>query len=221
MIRAATLLIPLMIASAAYAETTKYVTDRLEIPMRTGKTTGHKVTKMLPSGMPLTVLQEDKEAGYMQVRTPTNAEGWVLSRYLLDEPAARDQLVKAQETIQQLRATDNTRDRLVTLTGVNQALEEEKRKLIAEKEQLQKEIERIRQVSANAINLDEENKKVTSHLLAMERDHQLLQQQTEALKDRRDRDWFIAGAGVLVLGMFAGIIIPKLRWRKKTSWGSL
>ena len=41
------------------------------------------------------------------------------------------------------------------------------------------------------------------------------------LKDRTARDWFMVGAGVVILGMIIGLIIPRIRWRKKSSWDSL
>ena len=47
------------------------------------------------------------------------------------------------------------------------------------------------------------------------------QQRIRALKERSERDWFIAGAGVLLGGMILGFIIPKIRWKRRRSWGEL
>ena len=57
-----------------------------------------------------------------------------------------------------------------------------------------------------------------SRMVALERSLQTLQQENENLKDRTARDWFMVGAGVVLLGIIVGLIIPRIRWRKKSSW---
>ena len=214
------LIISLSSLSTAIAET-KYVSDTLEITMRTGPSTGYKINRMLKSGTQLTVLDTDSEAGYTKVRTG-GTEGWVLTRFLMNEPAAKEQLAKALETIQVLKSSSSTAQTdLITLKEAHQKLQKESRRLSVENQALSKELTSIKKTAANALNLDSENRKLTKEFLSLERNHQLLQQQTEALKDRREKDWFIAGAGVLIVGMILGFIIPKLRFRKKNSWGSL
>jgi SH3 domain protein len=47
---------------------------------------------------------------------------------------------------------------------------------------------------------------------------QTLQQENAGLKDRTARDWFMVGAGVVLLGILAGLFIPRIRWRRKSSW---
>ena len=206
--------------STAIAET-KYVSDTLEVTMRSGPSTGHKITKMLKSGTPLTVLETDRDAGYARVRTGSR-EGWVLLRYLMNQPAAKDQLAEALETIKVMKAGASTAQTdLIALREAHQKLQRDARRLTNENQSLSKELSSIKKTAANALNLDSENKKLSKEFLSLERNHQLLQQQTEALKDRREKDWFIAGAGVLIVGMILGFVIPKMRFRKKNSWGSL
>ncbi len=190
--------------------------------MRSGKSTSHKVIKMLPSGTALAVLDTDKESGYSHVKTNTGLEGWVITRYLLNEPVARERLAKAEATIEQLRAEQSSNQaRLSNLSGSQQSLDKSNKALTTENKKLKQDLTRIRQTAGNALNLENENQSLKKKLFSIERDYQLLQQQTEALKDRSDRDWFIAGAGVLIVGMMMGFVFPKLRWRKKSSWGSL
>ena len=55
-------------------------------------------------------------------------------------------------------------------------------------------------------------------LETLEKELQLLHQENQSLKDRSQREWFIAGAGVLLGGLLLGLIIPKFSWRKKSSW---
>ncbi|HKK23328.1 MAG TPA: hypothetical protein VJ947_06540, partial [Pseudohaliea sp.] len=45
-----------------------------------------------------------------------------------------------------------------------------------------------------------------------------LQQENGELASRRNRDWFIAGAVVLLAGVLVGIIVPRIRWRRRSRW---
>lgn len=91
----------LMLAGNAVAET-RYVSDTLEITMRSGKGTNFGITRMLRSGTPLEVLEVDKKSGYTRVRTKTGKEGWVLSRFLMNGRAARERLATAEKDLAEL-----------------------------------------------------------------------------------------------------------------------
>jgi SH3 domain protein len=201
---------------------TRYVSDRLEIQMRTGKGTQFRILRMLPSGTALEILEVDQENGYSRVRTPSGVEGWVLSRFLMQGRAARDQLADAEKKLARLELENRK------LTGTLEALQKTKGSIDTEREQLVKEnrklsqeLEEIRRAASSALAIDAENKELKSRIVAYERQAQSLQQENEGLKDRTARDWFMVGAGVVILGMIIGLIIPRIRWRKKSSWDSL
>ncbi len=54
-------------------------------------------------------------------------------------------------------------------------------------------------------------------LAVMESELKMLRDTNEGLKVHRDQQWFLAGVGTLLAGMVIGLIIPKIRWRRK-SW---
>jgi SH3 domain protein len=76
-------LLPIVPAAAQ----TRYVTDQLEITLRAGAGNGYRIVAMLPSGERLQVLEQNEE--WTRVRTGEGRQGWVLSRYLSQTPAAR------------------------------------------------------------------------------------------------------------------------------------
>ncbi|MGD2076047.1 MAG: TIGR04211 family SH3 domain-containing protein [Gammaproteobacteria bacterium] len=209
------------LVASATAET-RYVSDRLEIQMRTGKGTQYRILRMLPSGTALEVLEVDQENGYTRVRTPGGVEGWVLSRLLMKGRAARDRLADAEKKLARLELENRK------LTAAQEDLREAKGSTTEERDQLMKEnrrlsqeLDEIRRTASSALAIDAENKKLKSRIVAYERRAQSLQQENEGLKDRTARDWFMVGAGVVILGMIIGLIIPRIRWRKKSSWDSL
>jgi SH3 domain protein len=209
------------LVSTAMAETL-YVSDRLEIQMRTGKGTQFRILRMLPSGTALEILEVDQENGYSRVRTPSGVEGWVLSRFLMQGRAARDRLADAEKKLARLELENRKLSAsLEDLQKTKGSIDTEREQLVKENRKLSQELEEIRRAASSALAIDAENKQLKSRIVAYERQAQSLQQENEGLKDRTARDWFMVGAGVVILGMIIGLIIPRIRWRKKSSWDSL
>ncbi len=216
-----TLLLLVCVASTALAET-RYVSDRLEITLRTGTSTQYSIIRMLPSGMRLEVLERDADSGYTRVRTPDGTEGWVLARYLMEQPAARDRVAVATERAANasLRVTD-LEAQLEALSAERDALQAQRDGLESELAEVRSELERIRRVSASAVELDNANRELRTRVAASEQDGTLLRAEIAELKRNTQRDWFVAGAGVLLLGLVLGLVLPRIRWRRRSGWGDL
>lgn len=209
------------ISGLAQAET-RYVSDRLEIQMRTGKGTQFKILRMLPSGTALEVLEVDQQNGYSRVRSAGGVEGWVLNRYLMKGKAARDRLAEAEKELARLELENRKLSGSVgELKNAKGSIDQERGSLSKENRKLSQELEAIRRTASSALAIDAENKDLKSKIVAYERQAQTLKQENEGLKDRTARDWFMVGAGVIILGMIIGLIIPRIRWRKKSSWDTL
>ncbi len=201
---------------------TLYVSDHLEIQMRSGKSTQHRIIRMLPSGTPLEVLEVDQEGGWTRVRAPSGTDGWVLSRFLMSGAAARDRLATAEKKLAQLDLENRKlQTTLKELRDEKEGVAKERAELDSSSRKLSQELEEIRRTASSALAIDAENKELKSRIVSAERDIHTLQQENERLKDRTARDWFMVGAGVVILGILIGLIIPRIRLRKKSSWGEL
>jgi len=207
--------------TAAYAET-RYITDRLEITMRSGESNQHKILRMLSSGSQLELLQTNTDSGYSQVRIKDGSQGWVITRYLERQRSARERLVANEKQLARIKSENSVlNSKFAELTRQHNALNSKTNKLSADNEKQSKEFARVRSISSNALTLNSENTSLREQNRQLERAHQALQLENGSLKDRSDRDWFIVGSGVILLGMMIGLIIPKIRWRKKSDWSSL
>ncbi len=214
------LILALCLAPVASAET-RYVTDRFEITLRTGPGTDRKIVKMLPSGTPLEVLEEDEASGYARVRTRDGKEGWVLRRYLQEEPVARERLARLGERLQALEAeVAELRQARRQLSEENRRLSEALKAAEAARDEALRDLERIREASRNVIALQDENESLKGQLVALRRDLLTLQQENATLQDVRQRDWFLAGALVLAIGILGGLLLPRLG-RRRRSWSEL
>ena len=208
----------ILLAGNAVAET-RYVSDVLEITMRSGKGTSYGITRMLRSGTAVQVLEVDKKAGYSKVRTSSGKEGWVLSRFLMNGKAARERLAAAEKSLAELELENRK------LTTAMSALTDEKKSLQSnlgdlegESRSVSQELAEIKRTASSALAIDSENKDLKCRLVSLERELQTVQQENQSLKDRTARDWFMVGAAVVLLGIIIGLIIPKIRFRKKSSW---
>jgi SH3 domain protein len=207
-------------ASSAFAQPTRYVTDQLDIDLRSGDSNQHRIVAMLRSGTAVTVLEENT-SGWVRIRTAQGQEGWLMSRFLENTPIPRDRLTRAEQDLAKSNATiRELQEAHKSTTGSNSELNKRVEELTRANQTQEQELTQIRRTSANAIALDDENRTLKERLNRLERDHQMLEQQTDSLKDRKARDWFFAGAGVLLIGMLLGLIVPKIRWKRKSAWNS-
>jgi SH3 domain protein len=208
----------LILSGNAVAET-RYVSDTLEITLRSGKGTSFGITRMLRSGTPVKVLDVDKKSGYTQVRTNSGKEGWVLSRFLMKGQAARERLATTEKSLAELELENRkVTTAMASLKEEKGALESNLSTLEGESRGVSQELSEIRRTASSALAIDSENKDMKGRMVSLERQLQTVQQENETLKDRTARDWFMVGAAVILLGIFIGLIIPKIRFRKKSSW---
>ncbi|MGQ0529257.1 MAG: TIGR04211 family SH3 domain-containing protein [Panacagrimonas sp.] len=106
-------------ASAASAQDAasrvRYISDETAITLREDKGISADVAGLLKSGTRVELLETDAASGYARVRVAAGREGWVLTRYLSTEPAARERLavvqsqLNEQQTILRRLQTENAR----------------------------------------------------------------------------------------------------------------
>lgn len=203
--------ISLFITGFVQADAIRYVSDQMEITLRSGKSSRNEILRLLPSGTALTVLENDEQAGYSRIRTPSGKEGWVLNRYLMHTPPARDRLAAAEKKLTQLQ----------NILKKKASIEKERDQFNTQNVRLNKQLAEIRRVSSNAVKISEENETLRTSSIKMERKIQMLEQENDSLQDRSYRNWFMTGAAVVIVSILFGIMLTRIRWRKKSSWGDL
>lgn len=193
--------VSLLAASHASMAVTKYVSDEFEIMLRTGQSTQHEIRRQIKSGTPLVVLKESD--GYTNVRMPNGVEGWVLTRYLMNQPSGKDRLAALEKRHEKLK------------NKFDQAVAEEKAAM-------GKEIKRLKDIAKRPLELQRENDQLKAQL-AQEKDrYDKLATESEVLKSPlKDRQWFVSGALVVIGSMIFGIILTRIPWQRKKKWNQL
>lgn len=209
-------LIVLLVSAFSASAVTRYVSDDLQITLRTGPTNQHRITKMLNSGDRLEVLEFQE--GWAHVRTAAGDEGWVLGRYLIDTPVARDRLQQATATASRLREENSALKQQVA--SLQNELQQTKQQLQGVSQSNETMKQRLDE-AARGLSLADENKALKKEIVDLEREIETLSNDVKRLKDRTRFEQFVYGAAVFLAGMLAVVIVPRLRPRKRSSWNNL
>ena len=206
------------LSMSALAEN-RWVTDEFEVMLRSGTSTKQSIVRQLRSGTQVEYLDEDKEAGYTKVRLGSGTEGWVLTRYLKRNPTARLQLPDAQAKLAKSESvTKELRRELAEVKKDRQQLQSQVQDLQSNNSSTQKQLERVTTLSADTIKVDDQNRQLKIRLSESELQIDELTADNVRLGSRADREWFLIGGAVLVVGLLLGLILPRISWKKKSSW---
>jgi SH3 domain protein len=216
----------LAITAPGLAQETRYVTDQYEFNLRSGESTRYKILRQLPSGTPLTVLSVNQDSGYARVRTRDGLTGYMLLRYLQDQPAARSEIEAMRRRLAELQqAPDKLAARLSALQTAHEELQAEAAALERQKQDLEAEVAEIRHAASNAIEIDRERRQLQERVSNLLLQVDQLEHRNLELSNQTKQQWFLIGAAVLAGGILLGLLLPNLRlrrrrssWRSSSSW---
>lgn len=212
-----------LIASPLRAET-QYVIPSSEIPVRRGQGTDYKIVALISDGTEVEVIERGDS--YSLVRLANEKEGWILTRFLSDDPpltevvatlTSENEVLKLQEQQSAQKLMLQEQQSIQKQEELSQALAETEQKLEAtdaEKAAITASFEKLTKDTANVVEIKKkltetvnENKSVKQKLTTLTREN-------EELKSDERINWFLAGGGVLLLGIIIGKITSRSRKRK-------
>jgi SH3 domain protein len=208
----------LVLAAPSFAQSA-WVSDQFEITLRSGPSTSNEIRLMLSSGTRLEILERDADTGYARVRTPGGTEGWVLTRYLMSEPSAREQLETLSSQLSNATSRGSSLDeQLSTVRSEYQQAQERIQALENENSELESELEEITSTAANVLAINEENKELRQQLMDSGIQVDALEQENRELSGQTNRYWFLSGGAVLVVGIILGLWLPRIRWQRRSRY---
>lgn len=212
-------LVCVLFATSAAVAAPAWVSDQFEITLRSGPSTNNAIQLMLDSGARLEVLERDAETGYSRVRTQGGTEGWVLTRYLMSEPSAREQLEKLTSQLTSATSRGSSLDaQMQAVKAEYESANKQIDKLEREKAVVEKELSEIKRTAANVLAINDQNKSLMDQLAAAQIRADTLEQENRELSSQTTRYWFMAGALVLLIGVLLGIWLPRVRWQRRSRY---
>jgi SH3 domain protein len=203
------LLAILLIVGPVTAENYLYVTDKLQVTVRTGPSVENKVLHLVKSGDRVAVL-ETNAAGWAKVRVAEDKEGWMLSRYLQEEKPAilriKDLDPQAKDLMQRVEELEQENREL-------QSRQAQAEKLAQETEE---KYQALKEEAAQVISLRSRHNKLQTEFEAQAQKLEKVTAEAESLRLGNNLKWFLAGAGVLVVGWLMGLALG----RRKKRWSS-
>ncbi|PCI20365.1 MAG: hypothetical protein COB62_04695 [Piscirickettsiaceae bacterium] len=189
--------------------------------VRSGKSPSHRIIATLKSGKRLNIIEKDTASGYAKVQLQGGREGWILTRLLNKIPSAKARLARTEAALQKLQGINkNANAKLSSLSEQKGSLDTKSTELEKLNASLSSELTTLKQTSDNAVQTQEERDQLLQRVVNIEREFETVKRENDVLKSSNSQDWFLVGAGVLLLGIFLGFILPKISWRKKSSWES-
>jgi len=201
--------------------TKRYITDVFEVTLRSGTSTTNEILMLLKSGQAVTLLEQDSVSQYSLVKAENGKQGYILSRFLVDIPPARQRLASLQqETAAQKQENESLKSEISTLQTdlANLLLSNENLKNSVETSE--DELERVSIAAESTFDVIEANRTMEATITSLQQQQSLLADENAILKDSTRMDWFIRGGAVSLLAFLIGILVTRIRWKKQESWGS-
>lgn len=189
----AALLAPAL-ASAQSAGRPQYISDDITVTLRQQPRNEAPSMGVLKSGAKVSVLESLGPESFARIRTADGREGWVTSRFLSAQPAAKERYQQAQQDLDaaQKRAQNLERE----LTAAQQQLGQAK----------------------PAFELARENQSLKATITELQQSKDQMQQRYDV--ERAKRKTLITGASLVGAGVLLGLVLPWIGGgRKKRRYG--
>ncbi|NOR25488.1 MAG: TIGR04211 family SH3 domain-containing protein [Desulforhopalus sp.] len=193
----------------------RYVKPSAEVVIRTGEGRKYKVIAMVKDGATVELLKEGDS--YAMVRLANGKKGWMLKRFLSVDPPLSTVVVSLRTENEKMKqkeieVTQKFEELSVTLIQ----LETDLKSTILERDQITIDYQNLQQDTANVIQIKEDMLKATQENEVLVEEMATLKEENEGLHNDKSINWFMAGGGVLLVGMFIGRLTSKSRKRKSS-----
>lgn len=193
----------------------RYVKPSAEVVLRTGASREYKVIGMVKSGDAVELLEEGD--AYSKVRTAKGKEGYMLTRFLSVNPPLTSVVASLRAENETLKQKEN--EMLQKLELVAETLKKTEMDLssaLSERDQITTDYQTLQRDTADVMKIKEDMEKATLENKSLIDEIMVLKEENISLKKDKSFNWFMAGAGVLLMGMFLGRILSKSRKRKSS-----
>ena len=201
----------LLLPAIGRAET-QYISGVLQITLRSGPGTDHRVLAMLKTGNRVEIITT--EGDWTQVRLENGKEGWILSRFLTDKEPHSVMLEQIQQKNEELSSQFKSLQEIhEKQKSSNKWLESELAETKKKLKQAVAQYEALKKESSEFLKVKTEYKKSSSELAQQIEKGQAMEMELSQLRLQKNIKWFLSGAGVLVVGFLLGLSAKRQRRR--------
>lgn len=192
-----------------------YVAPTAEIAIRRGQGTEYKIVAMVKDGAKVDVIEET--GYYKKVRLASGKEGWMLGRFLSPDPPLDSVVEKLRgEKSKWQEKTSAVNLKIEELTLTLNTTQEELNNLRLEREELGEDYATLQRDTADVVQIKQDLERTAGENGTLLEKLAVVEEQYNALKKDSNMYWFLAGAGVLVVGIILGKMPGPSRRRKSS-----
>lgn len=196
----------------------RYISDVMYVPLRAGMSNNTEVVKAaLTSGTRLRLVREDQDAAndtWALVETTDGVQGWIRTQHLINEPTAA---VKLERVNTQLARASSSAKEALERQKAHDQLQADYETLQQQYQELLDSTENLRQASAAAVDLEQENQRIHENNQLLQTRVDVLQAENEQLHDADRYNQWVYGAGLLICGVILSFLLQALGKRKRQS----
>lgn len=191
------------------AQNIVYITEKLEVPLRTDPDFDAEIKKMLVTGTEMILLERSSE-GWAKIENE-GIIGWVTSHYITNNKPAYIKLANLE--IKHSELSQKYLKKTEKLKLVRKYRNEYKKKYLKHKlinNKMRKEEKYMKNTFKSALSLDSDNQKLIQSNLTLKAQINLLEANKVSNKDKSAQNWFMVGGFILFLGAILGAFLPKI-----------
>jgi len=185
------------LGSPSLASANLFVTAGKPVDLRTDLGPSSKSIRMVEGGSEVEEIRRMPKIGFTKIKLTSGETGWVPSARLSEQAPDPGQLILASQNLLGLPPKQLEKEIAHTQTELNI----------------------VRQASLTARRMQEERDhlQITAHQLQAELEK--LREEKAALNADQKQLWFALGAGALMSGILLGLIVPRLKPKRRNVWG--
>jgi SH3 domain protein len=209
----------LIISSWGHAKTI-YVTDNIEVNLRSGDTNKSKIIATLASGAALTYISQNKGSHYIKVQMPNGRYAFILKNNTVSKLSDKTTLTGAASERDKFKLENEELDNeLLMLKGNLMAAETRRDTLMIERDKLAQKLEDLNYTTTHAIKIKEQRDSLQEQVVQAQKEFEKVKLENQTLKANTKLDWFLYGGTAVFFSIILGFLLPKLSWRKSShSW---
>ncbi len=214
-----TLSILLLLAASQSLAATRYVSDIIYVPVRSGAGNEYRIIfSKLRTGMVVEQFETSADGLWARIETAGGTSGWVETQYLLEQPTARQQMDATKAQLAKTREdAESLQEQYTKLLAEHEKLVQAMNVSSAERDSFEEELVNLKTLSADAINLNERYRELLAKHELMQTECDALQAENDRLKADKVITHWLVGAGMVLFGMILMLIMPAIIPKKRNS----
>ena len=195
----------------------RYVTDMVRTPVRSGAGADYRIlNRGLPSGTPVTYFSTSEDGVWAEVETAGGTRGWLRAQYLQTEVPIANRFSEVEQAL--AAATERAElaeGRLRETEELASNSDEATARLSRDLAATEEELNNIKRISANAIELDRMNQSMAMELEEIKARVDVLKLENARLEERANSNRLLQGIFAVIVGVIIALVVPRFTGKRR------